>query len=231
MRAAAALAAIAAYLSLLLWIDRFVGHGGQLALGAVTWFALFAALRSVSVQLRIQTLLVVGVATCGEVIGSIVWGLYTYRLENLPSFVPPAHGLVYLGGFALAQLAASRPAVLGRAAFVAVVAWAIAGVTVLPRPDLVGALCAAGLVVFLVRGRSSAVYAGVFAVVAALELYGTTLGTWTWAETAPGTPLTQGNPPSGIAAGYVLFDVTALALTPRVLNAWSAKSLRAAFSY
>ena len=231
MRAAAALAAIAAYLALLLWLDRFVGHGGQLVLGAATWIVLFLALRSVPLPLRVQTLLVVAVATCGEVVGSIVWGLYTYRLENLPSFVPPAHGLVYLGGFALARLAARRQRLLVRAALVAILAWALAGVTVLPRTDLVGALCAVGLVAFLVRGRSAAVYAGVFAVVAALELYGTALGTWTWAETAPGTPLTQGNPPSGIAAGYVLFDISALVLAPRLLSAWTAKSLRAAFSY
>ena len=39
--------------------------------------------------LRAQALVVVVVATCAEVVGSIIWGVYTYRLENLPSFVPP----------------------------------------------------------------------------------------------------------------------------------------------
>ena len=37
--------------------------------------------------LRAQTLVVVVVATCAEVVGSLIWGVYTYRLENLPSFV------------------------------------------------------------------------------------------------------------------------------------------------
>jgi hypothetical protein len=37
------------------------------------------------------------------VTGSLVWGVYTYRLHNLPLFIPPAHGLVYLSGLALAQ--------------------------------------------------------------------------------------------------------------------------------
>ena len=73
------------------------------------------------------------------------------------------------------------------------------------------------LAVFLLRGRAPATYAGVFAVVAALELYGTALGTWRWAEVAPGTSITQGNPPSGIASGYVFFDIAALALAPVVL--------------
>jgi hypothetical protein len=206
--------AVAAYLAALLWIDRYVELPGQLLLGAITWVALACALKAVSWELRAQTLLVVAVATCGELLGSIVWGLYTYRLENLPSFVPPAHGLVYLGGYALARSLGPRLVPL---ALVAVLAWGASGVTVLPREDFGGALGALLLALFLVRGRAPAVYAGVFVVVAGLELYGTWLGTWTWAETAPGTPITQGNPPSGIASGYVLFDIAALALAPLLL--------------
>jgi hypothetical protein len=209
---------IAAYLAVLLWIDRFVTLPGQLLLGALTAAALFVALRPLSPRLRAQTLLVVAVATVGEVMGSIVWGLYTYRLENLPAFVPPAHGLVFVGGVALGAAAARRPRLLVGVALAGVVGWGAAGVTVLPRADVSGALGAAALALFLLRGRAPAVYAGVFLVVAALELYGTALGTWAWAERAPGTPLTQGNPPSGIAAGYVLFDIVALALAPRLLR-------------
>ncbi len=206
--------AVAGYLAALLWIDRYVELPGQLLLGAATWVALVCALKAVSWELRAQTLVVVAVATCGEIVGSIVWGLYTYRLENLPSFVPPAHGLVYLGGFALARSLGPR---LVPAALAAVLAWGAAGVTVLPREDLGGLLGAVLLALFLVFGRAPPVYAGVFVVVAGLELYGTWLGTWSWSEVAPGTPITQGNPPSGIASGYVLFDIAALALAPRLL--------------
>ena len=207
--------AVAVYLAALLWLDRYVELPGQLLLGAVTWVALVCALKAASWELRAQTLVVVVVATCGEIVGSIVWGLYTYRLENLPSFVPPAHGLVYLGGFALARSLGPR---LVPIALAAVLAWGAAGITVLPRDDLGGALGALVLALFLLRGRAPAVYAGVFIVVAGLELYGTWLGTWYWAEVAPGTAITQGNPPSGIASGYVFFDIAALALAPRLLS-------------
>jgi hypothetical protein len=214
---ALALGGVAAYLAALLWVDRYVGLPGQVVLGLVTALILALALRAVSPELRAQTLLVVAVATCGEVVGSIVWGLYTYRLENLPAFVPPAHGLVYLGGVALAGVVAGRERLLVGAALVGVLAWGVAGVTVLPREDLGGLLGAVLLAAFLLRGRAPATYAGVFVVVAALELYGTALGTWRWAEVAPGTSITQGNPPSGIASGYVFFDVAALALAPAAL--------------
>jgi hypothetical protein len=207
--------AVAAYLAALLWVDRYVELPGQLLLGALTWIAFLCALKAVSWELRAQALVVVVVATCGELVGSIVWGLYTYRLENLPSFVPPAHGLVYLGGYAIARSLGPR---LVPVALAAVLAWGAAGVTVLPREDLGGALGALLLALFLLRGRAPAVYAGVFVVVAGLELYGTWLGTWTWAEVAPGTAISQGNPPSGIASGYVLFDVAALAFAPVLLG-------------
>ncbi len=211
--------AIAGYLAALLALDQLVSLPGQLLLGAVTWAALVVACVPLTPERRAQVALVVVVATGGEVVGSIVWGLYTYRLENLPSFVPPAHGLVYLGGVALCGWAARHGRLLVAAALVAVGGWGVAGISVLPREDLGGALGALLLALFLLRGRDPAVYAGVFFVVAALELYGTALGTWTWAERAPGTGISQGNPPSGIASGYVLFDIAALALAPRLLAA------------
>ena len=109
-----------------------------------------------------------------------------------------------------------------RVALVAVIGWGIAGVTVLPRADVAGAIGAALLAVYLLRGRAPEVYAGVFLVVAWLELYGTAIGTWEWAVTIPGTGVPQGNPPSGVAAGYVWFDIVALALAPSIIR-WGAR--------
>jgi hypothetical protein len=216
-QATVAATGVAAYLAALLWVDRITDLSGQLALGALTWLVLLGACRRLPALRRAQVLLVVGVATCGEITGSIVWGVYTYRLENLPMFVPPAHGLVYLGGLALAAALRGRERLLAAAALAAVLAWGLAGVAVLPRADVGGFAGAVLLASFLVAGRARAAYAGVFVVVAALELYGTALGTWTWAETIPGTGIANGNPPSGVAAGYVFFDIVALACAPRVL--------------
>jgi hypothetical protein len=208
--------AIVAYLGVLLAVDTQAGAGLQLVLGGCTWLALALACRSVSPALRVQTLVVVVVATCGEIVGSLVWGVYTYRLENLPSFVPPAHGLVYLAGAALARSTLLRGRLVGLA-LVLVVGWGIAGLTVLPREDVGGAIGAGLLALYLVRGRAPATYAGVFLVVAWLELYGTAIGTWRWAAEIPGTAIANGNPPSGVAAGYVWFDIVALAAAPPLL--------------
>jgi len=167
---------------------------------------------------RLQTLAVVAIASLGEVLGSLVWGVYSYRLHNLPAFVPPGHGLVYLGGLSLATLAGQRFASrLLAAAAVGAAAWGIAGMTVLPRLDVSGAIGCTFLLAVLAWTRRP-VYAGVFLVVAGLELWGTALGTWTWHAAVPGLALPQGNPPSGAASGYVVFDVLALAVSTQLVR-------------
>ena len=54
------------------------------------------------------------------------------------------------------------------------------------------------------------------------ELYGTAIGTWEWAALIPGTEVPQGNPPSGVASGYVFFDIVALAVAPWLIR-WGAR--------
>jgi hypothetical protein len=211
-RAAFTLAFSTSYIALGLWLDRFVGGTGQFFFGVLTAAVLTGLLILHPTTVRLQTLAVIGFATLGEVVGSLIWGLYTYRLENIPAFVPPGHGIVYLAGFSLATLVARRSGVLVGVAAVGAAVWAIAGLTVLPTTDVAGAIGCAFLVVVLTWTRRP-VYAGVFVAVAALEFYGTAIGTWTWAPVVPGLGFGQGNPPSGVASGYVLFDVLALVLT------------------
>ena len=200
-------------------IDSVVGLTGQNLLGLAGWIVLLAAAVHLTALERARVTVVILVATLGEVIGSIIWGAYEYRLGNLPLFVPPGHGLVYLTGLAISRLSWVRAhaTLFVRLALAGLVGWALWGLTLAERQDVAGAIGAAFLALFLLRGRAAPLYAGVFVFVAYLELYGTWIGTWTWAETLPGTPIPDGNPPSGIAAGYVLFDIAALTLAPALL--------------
>ena len=204
-------------------LDHFANLGGQMVLALCTWGFLAIAFVHLTPMERAQTSVVVVVATCAEVIGSVIWGVYTYRLGNLPLFVPPGHGLVYLAGLRMSQtpLFRDRGRLLVIAAMAGVSSWALLGLTVLPRTDVAGAVGAAVLLLFLWRGRAPAVYAGVFFAVAFLEIYGTAIGTWRWAEEIPGLGVPDGNPPSGAASGYVFFDIAALALAPGLLLAWA----------
>jgi len=206
---------IAAFLAL----DHFADADEQFLLGAATWLILIASCVRLDREDRARALLVVVVASGAEVLGSIVLGAYTYRLENLPAFVPPGHGLVFLAGLGISRSDPVRrhPRTFLWAVIGLVGVWGAAGLVLLGRTDALGAITGALLVYVLLRSRKATLYAGVFLMVGFLEIYGTSIGAWHWATTAPDTPLPTGNPPSGIAGVYVLFDIAAIALAPRVL--------------
>jgi diacylglycerol kinase len=203
-----------------LGLDSLTTLRGQLVLAACTWVMLIVACVPLTRIERAQVLVVVVVATGAELIGSVWWGVYDYRLGNLPLFVPPGHGLVYLTGLRISQAPWIRrhatTVVYGVAAVA--VGWALLGLTALPQQDVAGAIGVAVFLLFLVRGRAPLLYAGVFMVVFVLEIYGTAIGTWRWAEEIPGLGIPDGNPPSGAVAGYVFFDICALALAPAVVR-------------
>ena len=173
-----------AYLAVLLAIDTQVGLGVQLVLGAVTWLVLLAAIWPLVTIVRAQVIGVILFATVAEVIGSLIWGVYRYRLHNLPLFIPPAHGLVYLSG---ARARCGDPGAAARCGrgggFDRLGARRASrccrGSTSRARS------CVPLLCVFLWRSRFRATYAGVFVVVAALELYGTSIGVVALGDRAP----------------------------------------------
>jgi hypothetical protein len=212
-----------------LWLDSLASLPVQLVLSAVPWTLLIAACLPCTPEERARVAIVVVVATTGEILGSIVWGLYLYRLDNLPLFVPAGHGLVYLAGWRISQL---PPLVRNRqrlisAVLVGVTTWGVVGVTgVLGRHDVAGAVGCLTVIAFLLLNRNAAVCAGVFLVVAYLEIYGTWVGTWTWQPYVPGLAVGLGNPPSGAASGYVVFDMCAMALAPWVVSVMPATSSR-----
>ena len=225
--------ALMGWLTVVLWLDRAGGGGGlwqQRGLGLLTWGVLLLALREVSPTVRAQTLVVVAFATCIEYVFSPTLEVYTYRFDNVPAFVPPGHGLVYLSAFALGHAAFVER---HRRTAVAVVlavggAWATYGVLLADRPDALGAFWFGCLAAFLLLGPSQPVYLGAFVAVSWLEVVGTHLGTWTWGTLDPTGRVTIGNPPSGAAGGYGWFDLAGLLAAPYLLTAWERVSRRRA---
>ena len=223
-------AAVAVWVLAVLWADTTVGLAGQRLLGAGTWVLLLALLRGEDRATRVQVGVVVAYATVVEYVFADWLGVYVYRLENVPAFVPPGHGLVYLAAFAIGRSAwahaRARPFVA--ATLVAGGCWTLWGVTLAPRTDALGVFWFGCLLVFAWRGRSPLLYAGAFVVVSYLEILGTSLGTWTWQPYDPTGLVPIGNPPSGIAGGYAWFDAAALWVAPRLLRRWDGRRAPAA---
>jgi hypothetical protein len=211
----------AAFVAIALPLDRETSAVQQAALGLSAWVFLAVALRLQPTAVRVQVAVLVVLATLLEIIGSIVWGAYRYRLENLPLYVPAGHGLFYLAALRVASLPLlERHA---RRIVIAVTAgatlWMLYGLARPPLPDLLGFVTWAIFIRFIVRGRYPMLYAVSFAMTTALELYGTGLGIWRWAPVLPGLMLPAGNPPTGIGAGYAAMD----ALTRRIVGRLRAR--------
>ena len=212
------LAVLALWLPTALWLDATQPRMAQNLVGVVTWCFLFAALAAATTVERRQVVIAVVVATCFEVAFAIVWGLYTYRFDNLPPYVPPGHGLIYLAALRLALIGPIRRHARRAALVVAAVAaaWSLGGLLLPSHPDVAGATLLPWLLWCLLRSPRAGVYVGAFVATTVLELLGTSLGNWTWADVAPGTWAGQGNPPSAIAGGYCLLDWVVLRLSAAV---------------
>ena len=205
----------AGFVAIALPLDRATSALEQAVLGLAAWIFLAVALRLQPPAVRVQIATLVVVATLLEIIGSIVWGAYRYRLENLPLYVPAGHGLFYLAALRVASLPVlkrhARRIVI--TVTVGATVWMLAGLVRPPLPDLLGFVTWAIFIRFILRGRYPLLYAVSFAMTTALELYGTGLGIWRWAPVLPGLMLPAGNPPTGIGAGYAAMD----ALTRRIV--------------
>ncbi len=205
-------------------VDTRTSPAQQALLGIATWAFLGIALWRESPPVRLQVAVLVCVATALECLGSIVWGAYTYRLGNLPLYVPAGHGLFYLVALRTASLPwlARHARVITWAVTAGATVWMLRGLAIQPLPDLLGFVTWAIFMRFMLRGRYPLLYAVSFVLTMALEFYGTSLGIWRWSPLLPGLWLPAGNPPTGIGAGYCAMD----GLTRRIVVTIAQTRLR-----
>ncbi len=211
---------LALYVPSCLYADAHGSQRLQYALGIATVVFLVMAIRGSSGAERRQVLYMVGVATLLEVGCSLIWGVYRYRLHNVPLYVPPGHGLIYLFALRWARtpLMERYGRLACRASLAVAVMWTLYDLTVVPRlgghADMLGLLLLPVFAGFL-RRPNAAVYAGAFLATSALELIGTGFGNWTWQAAMPIIHLPVGNPPSVIAGAYCILDFVATSLGSR----------------
>ena len=185
----------------------------QNALGVIALVFLIGLLLGENREARMQVVIAVVFATIGEHVASLYMGGYTYRFENVPAYVPPGHGMVYLSAVALARSGLFLKYAREIDIFVVLVcgAWSIWGISgYAEQGDSLGALLFCVFLAYLFKGRSPMVYLAAFFITTWLELIGTAVGAWKWAAIEPVLGLSQGNPPSGVAVWYCLVDAVAI---------------------
>jgi hypothetical protein len=201
----ALLIAIPLIIGLGLLVDQYAGLWGQPAVSLLAWAAYLILLRSESAQLRVALILCLLIATVGEIILSLVWGLYDYRLHNIPLFVPPGHVLLFWFGLRTVKLVSPR--LLDGAAGLsgmAMLALAVTGQDVLSVPLwLMFAAC-------WYFGPARRFYAWMFIIALVMEVYATIIGNWAWRGVVPFVGVPTTNPPLAAGAFYCMLDVIVL---------------------
>jgi len=197
-----------------LTIDGFAPKEMQYVLAFFGWLFLIGLLSAESNLIRMQVVVALSFATIGEYFASPYMQGYIYRFGNVPAYVPAGHGMVYLTAVILARSGFFLRHARGIALFIILLcgSWSFWGVSPFAeRSDQIGLILFVVFLIYLFKGKSPMVYLGAFFITTWLELIGTGAGTWAWAEVDPASGLTQGNPPSGVAAWYCLVDAVAMA--------------------
>ena len=191
------------------------GHG-QVVVSAIAWIVMAALLRRTSGADRRALVACLVIATAGEVFLSLVWGLYRYRQGNIPLFVPPGHVLLFFLGTQLAQRLPDRGV-----AWVAALAAPLIAALAWTGRDTLGPLLFALFLACLWLSPSRKLYATMFVLSLAMELYGTWIGNWRWSGAVPWLGLTAANPPVAAGAFYCVLDLLVVSLTT-----WPARARR-----
>lgn len=169
----------------------------------------FRVNRRIKEQMIVATL----IAIIGEYLFSIALGMYTYRLENVPHYIPPGHALVYVAVlyFSKASSIIRIKKLLEIYLTIAIILYTSAFLFL--KNDVFGfVMTAATLYILRKKPRERLFYLTMYISVAVLEIIGTSYQCWWWPETAWNTFdfLPSANPPSGISFFYFGLDLGAL---------------------
>jgi hypothetical protein len=170
---------------------------------------------NVTPRIREQLLYAVIIGFVGEYLFSLGMGMYTYRLENIPHYIPMGHALVYAGVLYFTRTVYSKKNSKGLEKIFTVFILLYAVLFLIFKNDVFGfVLTIATVFVLRTKKRERLFYLTMYLSVAFLEIVGTSYECWWWPTIAwnviPFLP--SGNPPSGISFFYFLLDLGCLYL-------------------
>ena len=152
-------------------LDQHWARFGQLAVSVAAWAVCAMLWMRSEPRTRRALAACLVIATLGEVFLSLGWGVYRYRLGNIPLFVPPGHVLLFFLGTQIARRLPAR----GEWA-VAVLALPVVALFAWSGRDTLGPLLYALFLLCLWLSPSRRLYATMFVLSLAMELYGTWIG-------------------------------------------------------
>ncbi len=182
------------------------------------------------VSVKIKKLMLYGLilAVLGEVLFALVLGMYTYRLDNLPLYVPLGHSMIYAAVFYIAKepIFKKNKNLIINILFVLMLFYSTAWLVF--ANDVFGFICMLVIVyLFRRKAHTKLFFLIMFFIIVYLELIGTHYQNWYWPEIwfDKISFIPSANPPSGISVFYFGFDVGCLYIY-KILNKQKWKRLR-----
>ena len=191
-----------------LWISA-TAFGGLLPDNLAEWpvniwcWGVFAYIyKTTNRKERIEMITVLAFATPMELFFSEVWNIYEYQRGLMPLFVPAGHYFLFDLGRIMAKKMKQSLALPILIPFIPMV-----GYGVYDGSDTSGLILLILVLVFTKFGPQPRLYASMAWAALAMEIVGTQLGNWTWANEVPWTGLTAWNPPLLVGAFYCFGDL------------------------
>ena len=194
-------AVVAGTLAVGIALDAHGASWAQPAVSLWTWGVLAWIVARSAPAFRRELMACVALATLGELFLKDVWGLYEYRLGNLPLFIPPGHAIVYAASVRLSRAApAWLPAVVVASfgSYIGFAGW--------QGFDTFGLIWFGAFLAYVAFSADRRLCATLFVFALAIETYGTTLGGWRYFTVEPWFGLTTTNPPVWIGAVYCTLE-------------------------
>ena len=151
---------------------------------------------------RIEMLTVLAFATPMELFFSEVWLIYEYQRGLMPLFVPVGHYFLFDLGRIIANKMRENLAILCLTPFIPLVAYGVYS-----GGDTSALFLLILVLAFTKWGPQPRLYVAMAWAALAMELWGTHLTNWTWANEVPWTGLTAWNPPLLVGAFYCVGDL------------------------
>lgn len=206
-------------------LDQYWPFWGQTLVSAGVWGLLLYWIYIAPREMRVTLITCVAYATAGECFLSLAWGLYDYRLGNIPAFVPPGHALLFmLGAMITACVRDWITWFVPLAAAPFVIFLAVIGV------DTFGLVMFTMLIACMIFSRARKLYAVMFVLALAMEIYGTALGNWAWHLEVPWLGLSTINPPLTAGVFYCVLDMLVVTTVARLIKAKTKRSRSTTFA-
>ena len=159
------------------------------------------------------------IALGGEALFSLLLGMYHYRLDNLPLYVPLGHSIIYASVYYFIKepLVQKHKKKIIKILYIGMILYSTAWL--LLANDLFGFLCLLVILwIFKRRPHTKLFFLVMFFAIVYLELLGTYYQCWYWPSIwfDKITLVPSSNPPSAISVFYFGFDAGCLWLYKRV---------------